>query len=65
MKEFIPHKLPLKLDVETKEILKKVTSANKALSMLNGVSKIIPNQNILINSLVLKEAKDSSNIITL
>jgi Fic family protein len=67
MKEFIPHKLPLKLDVETKEILKKVTSANKALAMLNGVSKIIPNQNILINSLVLQEAKDSSeieNIIT-
>ena len=35
--------------------------------MLTGVSKIIPNQNILINSLVLQEAKDSSeieNIIT-
>ncbi len=67
MKEFIPQKLPLKIDLETKEILKKVISANRELAMLNGISKIIPNQNILINSLVLQEAKDSSaieNIIT-
>jgi Fic family protein len=38
-----------------------------ALAKLNGVAKIIPNQAILINSLVLQEAKDSSeieNIIT-
>jgi len=37
------------------------------LAKLNGVALIIPNQNILINSLVLQEAKDSSeieNIIT-
>ena len=67
MKEFIPKKLPTNIELETKEILKKVVSANRALAMLNGVSKIIPNQNILINSLVLQEAKDSSeieNIIT-
>ncbi len=67
MHEFIPKKLPTNIELETKEILKKVVSANRALAMLNGVSKIIPNQNILINSLVLQEAKDSSeieNIIT-
>ncbi len=67
MNEFIPQKLPLSVDVETKEILKKSISANRALAELNGVSKIIPNSNILINSLVIQEAKDSSeieNIIT-
>jgi len=66
-KEYIPQKLPLKIDLESKDILKKVISANKALATLNGVAKIIPNQSILINSLVLQEAKDSSeieNIIT-
>jgi len=60
-------KLPLKTDIETKQILKKAISANRALANLNGVAKTIPNQNIIINSLVLKEAKDSSeieNIIT-
>ncbi len=67
MKEFIPNNLPLKKDTETRKILKKSISANRALAKLNGVSKIIPNSNILINSLALQEAKDSSeieNIIT-
>ena len=67
MKEFIPNNLPLKKDIETKEILKKSISSNRALAKLNGVAKIIPNSNILINSLALQEAKDSSeieNIIT-
>lgn len=67
MKEFIPNNLPLIKDIETKEILKKSISSNRALAELNGISKIIPNSNILINSLALQEAKDSSeieNIIT-
>jgi len=67
MNEFIPTSLPLKKDIETKEILKKSILANTALAKLNGISKIIPNSNILINSLALQEAKDSSeieNIIT-
>jgi len=53
--------------IETKKVLKKTIQANRALAKLNGTAKIIPNQNILINSLVLQEAKDSSeieNIIT-
>ena len=65
--EFIPNNLPLGIDIETKAILKKSILANKALAKLNGVAKIIPNQAILINSLILQEAKDSSeieNIIT-
>jgi len=53
--------------IETTKVLKKTIQANRALAKLNGTAKIIPNQNILINSLVLQEAKDSSeieNIIT-
>ncbi|MGJ0299291.1 Fic family protein [Aliarcobacter cryaerophilus] len=67
MSEHIPNNLPLDIDIETKAILKKSILANKALAKLNGVAKIIPNQAILINSLILQEAKDSSeieNIIT-
>ncbi|MDQ7043949.1 MAG: Fic family protein [Sulfurimonas sp.] len=67
MKEFIPSPLPLIQEIETRAVLKKTISANRALAKLNGVAKIIPNQAILINSLVLQEAKDSSeieNIIT-
>ncbi len=60
-------KLQLKDDIETTKVLKKAITANRALAKLNGVAKIIPNSQILINSLVLREAKDSSeieNIIT-
>ena len=61
------NKLPLSQQIETKKVLKKAISANRALANLNGVARIIPNSAILINSLVLQEAKDSSeieNIIT-
>ena len=67
MTPFTPENLPLSIDIETKAILKKSITANRALAKLNGVAKIIPNQAILINSLILQEAKDSSeieNIIT-
>jgi Fic family protein len=67
MTPFIPENLPLSIDLETKAVLKKSITANRALAKLNGVAKIIPNQAILINSLILQEAKDSSeieNIIT-
>ena len=60
-------KLPLLQEIETQKVLKKAISANRALANLNGVARIIPNSTILINSLVLQEAKDSSeieNIIT-
>jgi len=45
------NKLPLKKDIETKQVLKKCISANRALSLLNGVVNIIPNQYVLISSL--------------
>lgn len=59
--------LPPAADLETKEILKKVTSAGRALAELKGLGETLPDQNILINSIVLQEAKASSeieNIIT-
>jgi Fic family protein len=59
--------LPLHHDFFKTEIIKKLIDAHKALAELNGVSQKIPNRNILINSLSLQEAKDSSaieNIIT-
>ena len=61
------NRLPLPQEIETQKVLKKAISANRALANLNGVARIIPNSPILINSLVLQEAKDSSeieNIIT-
>lgn len=62
----IPH-LPLKQDIETKAVLKKLALAHKALAELNGVAETIPNEVIILNTLSLQEAKDSSaieNIIT-
>ncbi len=67
MKEFILKHLPPKFDFETRSIYKQTIQANRYLAELKGVSKTIPNQNILINNLPLLEAKDSSeieNIIT-
>ena len=60
-------KLPLNIDFETKKVLKALLSAHAALAELKGIASSIPNQNILINTLGLQEAKDSSaieNIIT-
>lgn len=59
--------LPLNVDLETKKVLKALPSAHAALAELKGLASTIPNQSILINTLGLQEAKDSSaieNIIT-
>ena len=59
--------LPLNIDIESKIVLKRVAVAHRALAELKGIAQSIPNQNILISTLALQEAKDSSaieNIIT-
>jgi Fic family protein len=59
--------LPPAADIETKAILRKVASARAALAELKGVAETIPQPEILINTILLQEAKDSSeieNIIT-
>lgn len=61
-------KLPPKREqVETIKILRQNNRASSALAELKGMARTIPNQSMLINAIVLQEAKDSSeieNIIT-
>ena len=62
-----PGELPLAIDVESKAVLKRLPRAHAALAELKGIASTIPNQLVLINTLGLQEAKDSSaieNIIT-
>lgn len=59
--------LPLELDLETKLVLKKLARSHRALAELKGVAATMPNEGILISTLALQEARDSSaieNIIT-
>lgn len=59
--------LPPQKNIETQKILKKTISAGRALAELKGLSESIPNQAMLINTIVLQEAQASSeieNIIT-
>ena len=52
---------------ETPDILKRLASSSRKLAELKGIAASMPNQAILINTLGLQEAKDSSeieNIIT-
>ena len=67
MENFELNKLPPKHDIETKAVLRALNKASRALAELKGEAKTIPNENILINTLGLQEAKDSSaieNIVT-
>ena len=60
-------RLPFAFDCETKIILKKLIEAHSELARLNGLCTSIPNQAVLVHTLALQEAKDSSeieNIIT-
>ena len=58
--------LPPKIKL-TATVFSKVVAAHRALAELKGLAESIPDQTIILNSLILKEAKDSSgieNIIT-
>ncbi len=61
-------KLPPKRDdIETINILRQLSKSSTALGELKGIAKTIPNQTMLVNAVVLQEAKESSeieNIIT-
>lgn len=59
--------LPLPFDLETKAVLRQLSLSHRRLAELKGVARTIPNEQILINTLTLQEAKDSSeveNIVT-
>jgi len=59
---FYPERLEEVGDIETKAVLKKLVSAHEALAELKATAESMPNQDILINTLSLQEAKDSSAI---
>jgi len=54
--------LPPDINLETKKVLKATLEAQRHLSELKGISQTIPNQGIILNTLPLQEAKDSSEI---
>jgi len=69
MMSYNPHRpynelppLPPRVEIETTQILRKTVSAGRALAELKGLGGTIPDQSILINSLILQEAKASSEI---
>ena len=67
MENFELQKFPPKQDIETKAVLRALNKASRVLAELKGEAQTIPNENILINTLGLQEAKDSSaieNIVT-
>ncbi len=61
------NKITITDEMETIGILRKAAAANRHLAELKGISKIIPNESVLLNSIFTQEAKDSSaieNIVT-
>lgn len=54
--------LPLSFDLETKAILKQLSKSHRKLAELKGVALTIPNESILISTLTLQEAKESSSV---
>jgi len=54
--------LPPIIELETPKVLKQLAKAHRYLAELKGTAKTIPNENILIDTLTLQEAKDSSEI---
>jgi len=54
--------LPPAVEIETRPVLKQVVLARAALAALKQAAELIPNQTMLINTIPLLEAKDSSEI---
>lgn len=54
--------LPIQQDLETKAVLKKLAQAHRALAELKGIITSIPNQSIILETLTLREARESSAI---
>ncbi len=54
--------LPPKEQIETIPVLRKLATASRALAELKGSGELIPNQKVLLNTIALQEARDSSEI---
>ncbi len=64
--DLLPQSLAIEA-IETRKVLRKLAMTRAALAELKGISATIPNEQILIDTLSLQEAKDSSaieNIVT-
>ncbi len=62
----LPNLLP-EVNLETTAILKATIKANKLLGELKGYCQILPNPELLLNTIILQESKDSNaieNIVT-
>ncbi len=59
--------LPLPYDFESKAVMRQLVAAHRCLAQLHGLMGTIPNESILISTLTLQEARESSfleNIVT-
>jgi len=54
--------LPINKDIETKAVLRKTATAHQALAELKGVLNSLPNEYIMLQTLALREARESSAI---
>lgn len=53
---------PGRAKVETVKVLRQLVQSSVALAELKGLAKVLPNPNILLNAIILKEARASSEI---
>ncbi len=58
----LPFLPPTKDKVETVRILRQLVKSSVALAELKGITHTLPNPNILLNAVILKEARASSEI---
>src|SRR5271156_2926231 len=56
---FLP---PAKEKIETIKVLRQLVKSSVALAELKGLANTLPNPNILLNAIILKEASASSEI---
>jgi Fic family protein len=54
--------LPPSAKIETVKVLRQLVSASSVIAELKGISKMLPNPTILLNAVILKEARASSEI---
>jgi Fic family protein len=63
----LPPLPPAEINLETPDILWQLAKASRHLGELNGLCASLPDPQLLINTIVLQESKDSSaieNIVT-
>src|ERR1022692_1215796 len=56
---FLP---PVREEIETVKVLRQLVASSVALAELKGLANTLPNPNILLNAVILKEARASSEI---